>query len=124
MASFLKTHFGNRNLASSVKPRCGFRGNAPWGTRVLGALPPDVDELSEMVMELEPDRKGVPVLLRQYLNLGGQMLAFGVDDAFSGVLDGLVVVDLARVTRKLQERYMGKLGAEVFHSQHAEAVAL
>ena len=55
----------------------------------------NADELSDVVSDLEPDHKGLPVLLRQYLNVGGQILDFSVDRHFSGVLDGLIVVDLA-----------------------------
>ncbi len=118
IVSFLETHCGNRSLASSVKPRCKFRHGRlrESNTRMLGSLLPGIDELSETVMDLEPDRKGVPVLLRQYLNVGGEILAFSVDRAFSGVLDGLVVVDLARLNPRLLERYMSKPGAKAFLS--------
>jgi hypothetical protein len=68
-----------------------------------------VEELSDVIADIEPDGKGVPVLLRQYLNAGGQILAFNVDPLFSQVLDGLVVVDFLRMSRTLQERYMGKV---------------
>jgi hypothetical protein len=34
----------------------------------------DIEELSDLVADIEPDRAGVPVLLRQYLRLGGKLL--------------------------------------------------
>jgi hypothetical protein len=66
------------------------------------------------VADLEADGKGVPVLLRQYLNCGGEMLAFNVDSAFSDVVDGLVVVDLLKMSRPQLEKYLGKAGAAGF----------
>ena len=63
---------------------------------------------------LEPDHKGLPVLLRQYLNVGGQILDFSVDRHFSGVLDGLIVVDLAKTNRRLLDKCLGKVGAKRF----------
>ncbi|MEJ0087446.1 MAG: GNAT family N-acyltransferase [Pseudomonadota bacterium] len=45
---------------------------------LLGALEP----LSALVEDLEPDGKGVPILLRQYLRLGGSVLGFNVDADF------------------------------------------
>ena len=42
------------------------------------------------------------------------MLEFNIDPDFSGVLDGLVLVDLTQTDMKLLERYMGKEGAKNF----------
>jgi putative hemolysin len=124
IVDFLEANYASNALAGSVKPRHRFRSSPPpWSqTRTLASLLPDINELSEVVMDLEPDRKGVPVLVRQYLALGGRMLAFNVDHAFSGALDGLVVVDLTKMSPKLLERYMGKSGAAVYlHKHHAGA---
>jgi hypothetical protein len=74
----------------------------------------DLAMLSDAISDLEPDGKGLPVLLRQYLNLGGTMIAFNEDPRFSGVIDGLVVVDLRRLNHRLLAKYLGKAGAEVF----------
>ncbi len=57
-------------------------------------LPQSIEELSRTIAQIEPDHKGIPVLLRQYLRLGGRILAFNVDGEFGNVLDGLMVVDL------------------------------
>jgi tryptophan synthase alpha subunit len=85
---------------------------------VLATLLENVEELSDAVADLEPDGKGVPVLLRQYLNCGGEMLAFNVDSAFSDVVDGLVVVDLMKMSRPQLEKYLGKEGATGFLTSH------
>jgi hypothetical protein len=60
----------------------------------------------------------MPVLLRQYLRLGGRVLAFNVDPQFSHVLDGLIVVDLLKTERALLERYLGREGAAEFLAFH------
>lgn len=77
------------------------------------------DEMDLVVADLETDGKGVPVLLRQYLSLGGRFLAFNVDEEFCDVLDGLVLVDLRRTDNKTLERYCGREGAAQFHAYHA-----
>jgi tryptophan synthase alpha subunit len=76
------------------------------------------DDLSELVAELEPDQKGIPILLKQYLKLGAKLLAFNLDPDFSDVVDGLIVVDLARAERRLMEKYMGKDGFAAFLKHH------
>ena len=56
------------------------------------------------------------MLLKQYLKLGGKLLAFNVDQQFSNALDGLIVVDLVKTDPRLLDRYMGRAGAAEFLS--------
>jgi putative hemolysin len=81
----------------------------------------DLEELSDAVSDVtsEAGAAGVPVLLRQYLRLGGHLLSFSIDPAFSNTLDGLIVVDLTRTDLKLLERYLGRSEATAFLSHHA-----
>jgi len=120
MVAFLKSHCRNEELASLVEPRCKFRVRSlrACDPRILSPLLANVEELSEVVADLEQDGKGVPVLLRHYLNVGGKILDISVDGNFSGVVDGLIVVDLGKADRHLLERYMGKAGAERFSLYH------
>lgn len=52
----------------------------------------------------------VPTLYKQYTELcepgGAQFLAFGVDAAFNNAVDGLILVDLARITARKRARYL------------------
>jgi len=65
-------------------------------------------------LSLGVHRTGVPVLLRQYLKLGGRLLGFNLDPKFSNALDGLILVDLTKTETKLLERYLGKTEAQTF----------
>lgn len=126
MVSFLRSHRDDEGLAASVKPRKAFRERPLRGSdlRLLGSFVDDASELSELIADVEPDRKGIPILLRQYLNLGGQILEFNVDRAFSNVLDGLILVDLIKTDRRLLDRYLGKVPAEAFLAYQAEKSSL
>jgi putative hemolysin len=115
MVAFLKTHHALAALAPAALPKTRFQA------RPVSSLAHDVDELSETISDLESDGKGVPVLLRQYLKLGGRMVEFNVDGSFSNALDGLIVVDLLRTNPRILERYLGKSGAVDFVKYHAGA---
>lgn len=117
MVSYLRARCRNADLAAHVRPRRRFRLR-PFERPHLCGFVDDLDELSEMVADLEHDHKPVPVLVRQYLNLGGQILEISVDRRFSNVLDGLVVVDLTKTNPHLLERYLGKAGADRFRAWH------
>ncbi len=75
--------------------------------RLIPVALPDVRALSAMVSELE-EGTGIPILLKQYLRLGGKMVSFGIDEAFGGTLDCFVVVDLATTPERARRRYRGK----------------
>lgn len=123
MVSYLKSRRRHIRLSSSVKPKKAFRVFGPMANQVaeLSSRLNSVEELSDVVSDLEPDRKGVPVLLNHYLNLGGRILEFSVDKKFSNVADALILVDLMDSGRKTLERYMGKGGAESFVRYHSAA---
>ena len=79
----------------------------------------DIEEVSDSIAHLEQDGKGIPVLLRQYLKLGGELLGFNVDRSFSDVLDGLIMVDLRKADASRLASYMGKEGVTTFRRYHA-----
>lgn len=120
IVAYLQQRCGNGDLSKYVEPRRRFRAPRLRGCdpNLLANLVENVDELSDAVADLESDGKGVPVLLRQYLNCGGEMLAFNVDSAFSDVVDGLVVVDLLKMSRPQLEKYLGKEGSARFLTLH------
>ncbi len=95
--------------------------NAPPPARAQ-ALCQNLDELSDLVSDIEPNHAGIPVLLRQYLRLGGKLLGFNVDPEFSNALDGLIVVDLTRTERKLLDRYLGRDEAQHFLAAQSPTV--
>ena len=78
----------------------------------------DLDDVSRFLAEIESDGKGIPVLLRQYLRLGGRLLGFNVDPDFSDVLDVLIMVDLRTTPPRTLARYMGPDSAASFRAYH------
>ena len=73
-----------------------------------------LEALSQAITQVELDNKGVPILIKQYLKLGGRILGFNVDKGFSNALDALIMVDLVNTEPKVLQRYMGKAGLEAF----------
>jgi putative hemolysin len=75
-------------------------------------------DLSEMVSEMEAGQKGIPILLKHYVNLGGEFLGFSIDPDFRNAIDALILVDLCRTDPRLLERYMGSGPATRFLRYH------
>lgn len=78
--------------------------------------PPPAPALADVP---DPD---VPVLLRQYLKLNAKVIGFSVDSGFGGVLDALMLVDLAEVDSSILGRYMGRGAAAAFLERHRPAI--
>ena len=79
-----------------------------------------VEGLDALVADIESEGRGLPVLLKQYLKFGGELLGFNVDQGFGNCLDGLILVDLLRTDRKILARYMGReemAGYLAYHGQ-------
>jgi len=120
IVEYLAAYRADTRLTSQVRPRRPFRDRTRTSTPD-GAIPAprSLEELSRRIAQIEPDRKGVPVLLRQYLQLGGRLLGFNLDRNFADTLDGLIMVDVRQVDAAVLERYMGKRGAAAFRAYHA-----
>jgi putative hemolysin len=115
IVGFLGKHMAPDALKQLVSRRNSFADCSPVE---IPAPSLDTDDVSDIVSDLEPDGSGMPILLRQYLRLGGKLLAFNVDPEFSNALDGLILVDLSRTEPRLLARYLGKAEAARFLSFH------
>lgn len=117
-------YFESQNLSAqwrgAVRARRPLQGNLvhKWEMAALCSLLPDVEDLSAPISDLEPDGKGLPILVRQYVKLGGKLLAFSVDPEFGNTLDGFVMVDLTQTSPETLARYMGKQQTERFLAWH------
>jgi putative hemolysin len=95
-------------LFGSVQPKRPCLAGEPVATEG------DIKALSRRIAQLEPDQKGLPILIREYVKLGGQFLAFSVDPDFQDAMDGFVVVNLDRTNPKLLSLHMGPENYERF----------
>jgi putative hemolysin len=120
---FLEDQEANQDLARLVKARRPFRQGKPAANDMSAIAVRhffrDLDSLSVVIADMETDGKGVPILLKQYIKLGGKLLGFNVDPHFSDALDGLVLVDLRQTEPDILDRYMGKAGSSRFLEYHA-----
>jgi putative hemolysin len=120
MVKFLRQQNFRPELARWVKARHPYRTmiRRDWLDQAVASLIRDAAEVSDWIAELEADQKGIPILLKQYLKLGGKLLGFNVDPQFSRVVDGLILVDLAQTNPMVLEKYLGKEGADHFLGYH------
>lgn len=125
LIDFLKANNFDTGLGRQVRARRPYRPNLPhnfrlkpvWRKTDLSGMQ-SIQGISELVSLIEGDDKGAPILIKQYLKMGGRMLGFNVDQQFSDCIDGLMVVDLRRTDPKVLKRYMGASEADAFLAFH------
>ncbi len=124
LTTFLATAGRLSDLHELVRPRKPFRSAKPkdWDPASIAAMN-SLDDVDDLVQEIERGERAVPVLVKQYLKLGGVFLGFNVDPEFCDVVDGLVLVDLLKMNRRLTRFYFTDEGAARFVAHHAEADA-
>lgn len=119
MISFIEAHQDLTELDRLIRPRNPLKWQTPAEVRACTQLLTDIKEVSQLISEIELDRKGVPILLRQYMQLNARFVSFNVDPDFSDVVDVLMVTDLTQTEPRILERHMGKEGAARVLEYHA-----
>ena len=119
MVDYLSANNIKADLARHVKPRRPFRSvRSSIRNEVELASLKGIEDLSRVIAQIERDNKGIPILLKQYLKLGGGLLGFNADAQFSDALDGLIMVDLRASDPRVLARYTGEEGATAFFAWH------
>ncbi|MDD3763143.1 MAG: lysophospholipid acyltransferase family protein [Nevskiales bacterium] len=103
IAEALRLHHSDPQLTRMIRPRTPPRRHRIEALRPAAAALAEPKLLSRLVARIEHG-PGLPVLLRQYLDLNGRFAGFNVDDSFGGALDGLVFVEVAGIPDKVRRR--------------------
>jgi len=120
MVSYLVMNHYAPDLAAFVKPRMPMKRRSVKSLGDPAGGLDAIEDLSAIISDIESDRKGVPVLLRQYVKLGGRLMGFNIDPSFGNGLDGLVMVDLLKCDPRVLARLMGRRGYDAFCAYHGE----
>ncbi len=105
--AYLRGYHYDERLAHWVSPRIPPKHPhfAEWNHPDYNLFKTSESDLNDAILEIEDGVRGVPVLIRQYLKLGGKLCAFNVDPDFGTAIDGLIVVNL----RQIPQRFTAKL---------------
>ena len=117
IVDFLDRHHKHPGLSGKVNGRKGFRSAIP-DEEIARCDISELNSLSAVLSDIEDDGKGLPILLKHYLKLNGQLLSFNVDPEFANALDGLILVDLRETSPVTIRRYLGRDGYATFCHYH------
>ncbi|MBU3671053.1 MAG: lysophospholipid acyltransferase family protein [Sinobacteraceae bacterium] len=116
---YLRWHHFDPVLGAFVKPRSPFKPSTTMaGLRRDLRQVSDIGGLSPLLPVDDDTAREVPVLLRQYLKLGGRVIGFNVDAQFGDCIDCLTVVDLRRTPDAVLGKYMNEETLRRFRRRH------
>lgn len=100
IAAYLGEHYADPELSRFVRPVTGLKGiDAPIDSSLVRGVE-SIDLINRIVSDIEQDERGIPVLMRKYLQLNSHVLGFNVDPDFCDGMDALMLLDLMRVPEK------------------------
>lgn len=116
----LRSQFSDSKLSVQVQSQSPFEGVRLNGItpQEMSDLLQDVEDVSTLVTSLEPDGKGVPILIKHYIRMNAKLLNFGVWKNHSDAVVGFMVADVTTADAKMIRRYMGEEGFARFRAYH------
>ena len=123
LVRFLRTNRWSAEIARRTKAKNPFKlkqlspALANWVKQEGRTL----DDISAVISGVEPDGKGVPILVKHYLKLRGSFVGFAIDPDFSNALDGLIVVDIRNMEDRQLLQYFGESGKQRIISAREKA---
>ncbi|MEM6258119.1 MAG: GNAT family N-acyltransferase [Planctomycetota bacterium] len=120
LTAFLTLHKFLPDLAKLVAPRNPMKRKEvrQFERRAFSTVAGSLEEANELIKELEADGKPIPILLKQYLKLNGQLMGFNVDPDFGNVLDGLILIDVPSIDTRVMKKYLGEETGDAYLKYH------
>lgn len=96
IVKFIKSDYYNSELASYIKPKRKYDtlNKRIIDTEILiDSARNDIHKVERVISDVDHGFK-LPVILKKYLEVNGQIIGFNVDPDFNRCLDGLIILDI------------------------------
>lgn len=119
LVDYIRANHWNGELAAFVLPRNGVSmlGSPVADPKLIRGIQTD-QEIDKLIRDTDVSGKGMPVVLKKYLQYGGQVMGFNLDRSKHDALGVLLVLDMQCVPLKIvrkMEQEMGELSVlEIF----------
>ena len=128
MLRYFKKNLWSKPLSKLIKPvsppRLKPSPITNIETRTARKVLHTIENLDGIVSEIEPDGKGIPILLRYYIKLGAKIFAYNVDHDFNDAIDVMIYINLLETDTRVLSQCMGKEGTKEFYASNGKELIL
>jgi putative hemolysin len=103
---YLQNYHKDETLSNYIEPRNQFRMNftsIEKDEMKKSVQNQDITSYENVVSDLEPKFAKMPILIKQYLKQNARFLGFSVDENFSNVVDGLMILNINELPAATEE---------------------
>jgi putative hemolysin len=125
IVDFIMKHHYNYELAGMVKPRKKFTPLFPNDTQMLSDNAKSLKDIDFIIKDIE-DSSRIPILLKKYIELNGQIVSFNIDPKFNDALDGMLVLDLLKIPENTIRMLSKEMDASILKERfkHVDTLSL
>ena len=90
-------HFDNE-IGRLITPRIGLAnlGKKKFDNESISNID-SIDLIDKLVLDMNNNRFGTPILLKKYLQLNGKIIGFNIDPEFNNAIDSLMLLDINNI---------------------------
>jgi len=103
IANYLKKYHSNQKLSVYVKPVTGVKKIQTTFDLSLIENIESIELINKLVMDIEDQEHGIPVLIKKYLQFNSRALAFNVDHDFCDTLDALMFLKIKDISEDMMK---------------------
>lgn len=102
MVEFIQQNYFDKKIASFVTPRKKYKVVIKDSDvkALVNFTKNDFSKLDKLIVDFEPDKVRIPILLKKYIKQNAKIVGFNVDPLFNNTLDGLVFLNLHDVPKQ------------------------
>ena len=94
----LQAHHYDNDVAAMVNPRIGLSGleKKKFDKKSIENID-SIDLIDKIILDVNRNRFGTPILLKKYLQLNGKIVGFNTDPQFNNAIDALMLLDINNI---------------------------
>ncbi len=106
LLEFLKRNYNDPKISKLISPRLEFKYKLNHHHKIiLDSVGNDINKMDKIIKCIDINKFNIPILIKKYMSLGGIITEFNVDPDFNFSIDGLVILDINKVSEEVKKSY-------------------
>ena len=96
--NYLQEHHYAQDISAMINPRIGLSGleKKKFDKKSISNID-SIELIDKIILDINRNRFGTPILLKKYLQLNGKIVGFNTDPQFNNAIDALMLLDINNI---------------------------